>query len=174
MKLFQKAWVAWGLTLLMVVAAIGIGRAKAPANAPDPGLVQGPGGMPSYVRDDASVLSNEEVEVLRSRNLRLYQRHGVAVGVVTCNYGRDDLYEYTVKKFRELGLSGHDMLLVLDIRGDNYRLYTGDDVAWYFSDEDCNSYLDDYLEYYFARGLYGDGALYLTEALEIWYGNHYN
>lgn len=173
---FKKQGVAWGLTVLMIFAAIGIGYAKAPVNgpAPEPGLIQGPGSMPSYVRDDADVLGNEAIRELDQRNLRLYDRHQVVIGVVTCNYDRDDLYQYAVKQFEKMDLGGYDMLVVLDISGDNYWLYTGDDVAWYFSDEDCSDYTYEYMEYEFAHGFYSDAALELTKALELWYDSNFD
>ena len=171
---FQKQGVAWGLTALMVVAAIGIGYAKAPVNnpTPEPGLQQGPGSYPSYVRDDANVLSSQTERDLAERNQRLWERHSVTIGVVTCNYNRDDLYNYAEKQFEKMDLGGYDMIVVLDIKGDNYWLYTGDSVAWDFTDDDCSDYAYSYMEDYFVRGMYDDAVLELTAALEDWYGSY--
>lgn len=174
-NVFKKQGVAWVLTIVMVCVSIGIGYARGPINdpKPEPGLIQGPGAMPSYVRDDANVLGNEAIRELDQRNQRLWERHQVSIGVITCNYNRDDLYQYAAKQFEKMGLGGDDMLVVLDIKGDSYWLYTGDDVAWQFSDEDCSDYAYEYMEYEFAHGFYGDAALELTKALELWYGNYY-
>lgn len=179
-NLFKRQSVAWVLTAMMVVAAIGIGYAKAPIhnpapepNLPAPTIAPGAPAESFHVWDNANVLSAQTERELSQRNTRLWNSYSVSIGVVTCNYGRDDLYEYTVKKFEEMGLGDYDMLVVLDIRGDNYWLYTGDGVAWDFSDEDSSDYLYDYLEGYFARGAYGDGVLRLTEMLEAWYGAYY-
>ena len=48
-SVFKKQGVAWGLTALMIVAAIGIGYAKAPVSnpTPEPGLPQGSATFPS-------------------------------------------------------------------------------------------------------------------------------
>lgn len=178
-SVFKKQGVAWGLTLLMVFAAIGIGYAKSPINNPAPSPdypaeTVPPASAGSYVRDDANVLSEQTVRTLDQRNQRLWEQHRVTIGVVTCNYGRDDLYQYAAKRLEEMGLGGYDMIVVLDIWGDNYWLYTGDDVAWHFSDEDCSDYVYDYMEDYFARGMYDDAVLNLTEALEDWYADYYD
>lgn len=174
----QKQGVAWGLTALMVVAAIGIGYARAPVNgpapAPDyPSETIPPAAASSFVRDDANVLSARTQRELAERNDRLWQRYSVTIGVVTCNYNRDDLYNYAEKQFEKMDLGGYDMIVVLDIKGDNYWLYTGDSVAWDFTDDDCSNYAYSYMEDYFVRGMYDDAVLDLTAALEDWYGSYY-
>ena len=173
---FKKQGVAWGLTLLMVFAAVGIGYAKAPANnhpAPEPDLPGAPNGAASFVWDDAGVLSSETVRTLDQRNERLWKQYGVSIGVVTCNYGRDDLDQYAMKRAEEMGLGGYDMIVALDISGDNYWLIQGNDLRRDFTDADCTDYANEYLEYWFARGNYGDAVLSLTEALEAWYGSYF-
>ena len=173
---FKKQGVAWGLTVLMIFAAIGIGYAKAPANSPrpEPGLVQGPGSMPSYVRDDAGVLSAETVRELDRRNQRLWERYSVSIGVVTTGSAQRDLYQYAMKASEEMGLGGYDMIVVMDIGGDNYWLLQGNDISRDLTNEDCTDYAYEYLEYDFARGMYGDAALELTQALERWYETYFD
>lgn len=173
----KKQGVAWGLTLLMVFAAVGIGYAKAPANnhpAPEPDLPGAPNGAASFVWDDAGVLSSETVRTLDQRNERLWKQYGVSIGVVTCNYGRDDLDQYAMKRAEEMGLGGYDMIVALDISGDNYWLIQGSDISGAFTDQDCSDYAYEYMEYDFARGFYGDGLLSLTEALESWYEDYFD
>ena len=174
---FKKQGVAWGLTALMIVAAIGIGYGKAAnvSNTPEPtpDLQVGPGAFPSYVKDNAGVLSDRTVRELDQRNLRLYGDYGVVIGVVTCNYGRDDLYNYALKQAENMGLGGRDFIVVLDIRGDNYWLVQGADLVRYFTDEDCSDYAWDYMEDAFARGDYDRAVLDLTEMLELWYGTYF-
>ena len=173
---FKKQGVAWGLTVLMIFAAIGIGYAKAPVNnpAPEPELPGAPNGAASFVWDDANVLSNETVRALDQRNERLWRQYGVSIGVVTCNYGRDDLDQFAMKRAEEMGLGGFDMIVALDISGDNYWLIQGNDISRAFTDRDCSDYAYEYMEYDFARGFYGDGLLSLTEALESWYEDYFD
>ena len=57
--------------------------------------------------------------------------------------------------------------------GENYWLLQGNDIRRDFTDQDCSDYAYDYMEDYFARGMYDDAVLALTEALEIWYDDYY-
>ena len=164
---FKKQGVAWGLTALMIVAAIGIGYGKAhasvnPEKAPQP-----------YMRDDAGVLSHDTLTRLTQRNQRLYDKYGVVIGVVTCNYGRDDLYDYALKRAEELDLRDYDMLVVLDIKGQVYGMIQGMALVDDFTDEDCEYYAWAYMERDFARGDYDAAVLSLTEMLELWYGTYF-
>ena len=177
-SVFKKQGVAWALTIVMVFAAIGIGHAKAPARnapAPEPDYPSPPtaASSVSYVWDNARVLSHKAVNELNERNERLWENYNVAVGVVTCDYGGDDLYSYAMRCAEDMGLGGYDMIVVLDISGDNYWLLQGNDIRRDFTDNDCSDYAYDYMESSFARGDYDDALLGLTKALEEWYGNYY-
>lgn len=177
-NIFKLPAVAWMLTGVMVVVAIGIGIEKTegshvpePAPTPGSGLQQGPGSYPSYVRDDANVLSAQTERELALRNERLWERHNITVAVVTCNNQRD-LGDYAYQQAVNMGLGGYDMVVALDIQGENYWLLLGDDVGVDFP-YDCSEYAYDYMEDYFVRGMYDDAVLDLTEALEVWYGGYY-
>ena len=181
----KKQGVAWCLTALMVVAAVGIGYAKAPINDPVPDVPVpqssppiesiAPGEAPQpYVRDDAGVLSDKTERALYERSLRLYGDYGVVIGVVTCNYGRDDLYNYALKQAEEMNLGGYDFIVALDIRGDNYWLVQGADLVDDFTDDDCSDFAYDCMERYFAAGDYDSAVLKLTKALEDWYSDYFN
>lgn len=185
MKAFGRQGVAWFLTSLMIVAAVGIGYGKAHASdisvpVPEPGLVQGPGTAPNaaaagyFERDDAGVLSDDTMAELIARSQVLYEKYGVAIGVVTCNYGRDDLYDYALKQAEDMGLGGYDFIVVLDISGDNYWLVQGADLVDDFTDDDCSDYAYDCMERYFAAGDYDRAVLKLTTALEDWYSNYFS
>ena len=141
---FQKQGVAWVITAVMVIAAIGIGYGKAHAsNAAEPAPDFQPGASPAiesippsfqqgatapnaaaagyFERDDAGVLSDSTMWALIDRNVRLYERYGVVIGVVTCNYGGDDLYTYALKRAEaevELGrIEGELKQKLLELRG---------------------------------------------------------
>ena len=181
-SVFKKQGVAWGLTALMIVAAIGIGYGKAAASntpKPEPGLQQGPGTAPNaaaagyFLQDDAGVLSDDTMASLIARNARLYEQYGVVIGMVTCNYGRDDLYDYALERAEKMGLRDSDFIVVLDIKGDNYWLVQGADLARYFTDEDCGYYAWNYMEGPFAAGDYDSAVLDLSEMLELWYGTRF-
>lgn len=180
---FKKQGVAWGITVLMIFAAIGIGYAKAPANypVPEPDMplqtippaAAPPASADSYVWDNARVLSARTVRELDQRNEKLWWYCSATIGVVTCNYGGDDLYSYAMQCAEDMGLGGYDMIVALDISGDNYWLLQGNDIRRDFTDNDCSNYANDYMEEFFARGDYDGAVLSLTEALEAWYGSYY-
>ena len=177
-NVFKKQGVAWVLTIVMVCVSIGVGYAKAPVSGPAP-APEAPQSTPSgssmsYVWDNARVLSNQEVRVLDQRNDRLWDRYSASIGVVTCNYGGDDLGGYAMQCAEDMGLGGYDMIVVLDIQGDNYWLLQGNDIRRNFTDNDCSNYAYDYMEDWFAIGEYGEALLDLTEALEVWYGDYYD
>ena len=183
---------AWFLTALMVVAAVFIGIGKSPLNNPKPEAAPAPNAAPptalpepgysaapvpgsseSFVWDNARVLSSDTVGQLDQRNERLWNNCSVSIGVVTCNYGGDDLYGYALQCAEDMGLGGYDMIVVLDIQGDNYWLLQGDDIRGAFTDNDSSNYAYDYMEQEFARGHYEAALLSLTKALEEWYESHF-
>ena len=166
-SVFKKQGVAWGLTALMIVAAIGIGYGKAYS-----GSLEHPAGS-MYVQDGANVLSAATENRLADRNSRLASRYGVGIAVVTCNYGRDDLGSYVDKRGEEMNLGRRDFIVVLDVRGDNYWLGRGEDLARAFTDDDCGDYAWEYMEDFFAVGDYDGAVLALTEMLEAWYGTYF-
>lgn len=178
MNILKKQGVAWVITFVMIVAAIGIGRAKGPVSkvpvTPEPGYDQS-GTVEVelfYVFDDANVLSSNTKEKLSERNLEIYTDMDVLIAVVTCNYG-GDLFDYALDYAESIGLGGYDFIVVLDISGENYWLVQGADLVDWFSDDQCGEYARKYMESDFARGNYDSAVLKLTEALEEWYYDNY-
>lgn len=178
MNILKKQGVAWVIAIVMIVAAVGIGRAKAPASnaplTPEPGVSQ-PSAVEEqfYVYDDANVLSASTEKKLTQRNQKIYQDMDVVIAVVTCNYGGADLGSYAIDYAEYIGLGGYDFIVVLDISGENYWLVQGADLVDWFSDQDCSDYAYEYMERDFARGDYDDAVLSLTKALEEWYYDNY-
>ena len=87
--------------------------------------------------------------------------------------GKSDQSTQTDSVTTVLAKGGYDMIVALDISGDNYWLVQGDDIRRDFTDNDCSNYAYDYMEDYFVRGMYDDAVLELTAALEDWYGGYY-
>ena len=176
-NVFKKQGVAWLITIVMVIAAVGIGYANAPFNGPVSEPAAQPSSAPpasgSFVWDDANELSARTIRELDERNDRLWDRYSVSIGVVTCNYGRDDLDEYAMQCAEDMGLGGYDMIVTLDISGENYWLIQGNDIRRDFTDDDCSDYAYECMEFSFAREDYDDAVLELTKALEDWYGDYY-
>ncbi len=179
----QNQGVAWAITALMIVCAIGIGRAKAKtAYTPAPEPTRPPSVAPavpastdSLVHDEAGVLSSSTEKELDRRNEKLLRDMDTAIAVVTCNYGRNDLDSYALDQAEELGLGEYDFIVVLDISGENYWLVQGAGLyneGW-FSDDDCTDYAVKYMKKDFIKGDYDGAVLSLTEALEEWYYDNY-
>lgn len=160
MKILKKQSVAWLITLVMIAAAIGIGFSKRPDTSPSGS---------SYIWDDAGVLSSRTKQTLNKRNDRLLKDCDAIIGVATCNYNGDDLGSYAMQLGDQMGLGGYDMIVVLDISGDNYWLLQGTNLVSYFTDQDCSDYAWTYMETPFSKGDYDNAVLSLTQALENWY-----
>lgn len=177
-NVFKKQGVAWVLTIVMVCVSIGIGYAKTPvkppANQPEPMETRAPAAYPadSLVWDNAGALSDQTERELDQRNERLWNSYQVSIGVVTCDNERD-LGDYALGCAEKMGLGGYDFIVALDIAGENYWLVQGADMTRDFTDDDCSDYAYDYMEDFFARGMYNDAVLDLTEALEAWYETYY-
>lgn len=174
-NVFKKQGVAWLITIVMVIAAVGIGYANAPFNGPVPEPAPQPSSAPpasgSFVWDDANALSARTIRELDERNDRLWERHNITVAVVTCDNQRE-LGEYAYRQAEKMGLGGYDMIVALDIQGDNYWLLLGNDVDRDFP-YDPSEYAYEYMENAFVRRDYDDAVLELTKALEDWYGDYY-
>ena len=174
-NVFKKQGVAWLITIVMVIAAVGIGYANAPYNGPVTEPAPQPSSAPhasgSFVWDDANALSARTIRELDERNDRLWERHNITVAVVTCDNQRE-LGEYAYRQAEKMGLGGYDMIVALDIQGDNYWLLLGNDVGRDFP-YDPSEYAYEYMENAFVRRDYDDAVLELTKALEDWYGDYY-
>lgn len=178
MNILKKQGVAWVITIVMILLAIGIGSAKAEPNhiTPEPSYPAAPvypNQSNFYVYDDANVLSSSEEEDLNKLNEELYSHTGAVVACVTTNYGRSDLYDFALDYAEDIGLSGYDFIVVLDISGENYWLVQGAELVDVFSDDDCGDYAWDYMEDHFARGDYGTALIELAKALYDWYQTSY-
>lgn len=174
-NVFKKQGVAWVLTIVMVCVSIGIGYAKAPmAGTPEPRpeTPNAPAAGQSYVWDDANALSSRTERELDERNERLWNTYRVTIGVVTCDNERD-LGEYAMGCAEKMGLGGYDMIVALDIAGENYWFLLGGDVDRDFP-YDPSEYACDYMERPFAKGDYDNAVLSLTDALERWYGDYFD
>lgn len=170
MNILKKQGVAWVITIVMIVIAIGIGSAKAePGHSTSQPISPDSQEQFYYVFDDAGVLSPDEEQDLGRLNEELDASCGAVVACVTTNYSRDDLYSFALNYADSVGLGAYDFIVVLDISGDNYWLVQGAGLVEDFTDEDCYNYAWDYMETHFARGDYGSALIELTKALSAWY-----
>ena len=108
-----------------------------------------PASADSYVWDDANALSSRTERELDERNERLWNTYSVTIGVVTCDNERD-LGDYAMGCAEKMGLGGYDMIVALDIAGENYWFLLGGDVDRDFP-YDPSEYACDYMERPFAK-----------------------
>ena len=170
MNPLKRTGVAVLLTVVMIVAAVVIGLARRPGhNLP----AAESGASTWYVSDQAGVLSSSAIRQLQENNRTLDSSMGVVIGCITCNYGKNDLYNYAMDQAEKMGLGANDFVVVLDISGENYWLIQGSGLVDLFTDDDCASYAWEYMEQPFAQGDYSQALLSLSDALTQWYESHY-
>ena len=170
MNPFKRTGVAVLLTVVMIVAAVVIGLARRPGhNLP----AAESGASTWYVSDQAGVLSSSAIRQLQENNRTLDSSMGVVIGCITCNYGKNDLYNYAMDQAEKMGLGANDFVVVLDISGENYWLIQGSGLVDLFTDDDCAAYTWEYMEQPFAQGDYSQALLSLSDALTQWYESHY-
>lgn len=180
MNILKKQGVAWAATILMIAAAVGIGKAKSPA-MPSPWE---PGNdiveiIPPdedvtlvdfvSVYDEADVISAAGEQNLQERNADLMSNFNSMIAVVTVNESAENLGQFALDYADSIGLSASDFIVVLDISGDNYWLVQGAGLVDVFTDQDCSDYAWDYMENDFALGYYEDAVLNLVDGLADWY-----
>lgn len=170
MNPLKRTGVAVLLTVVMIVAAVVIGLARRPGH----NLPAAESGVSTwYVSDQAGVLSSSAIRQLQENNRTLDSSMGVVIGCITCNYGKNDLYNYAMDQAEKMGLGANDFVVVLDISGENYWLIQGSGLVDLFTDDDCAAYAWEYMEQPFAQGDYSQALLSLSDALTQWYESHY-
>ena len=163
MKLLKKRGVAMILTAVVILLMSFWGIRKAPTQLP-------PVKNGQWVYDGADVFSAEEEQYLTQGNADLLSSRGAVVAVAAVPHVRGwNLWDFCLSLGTQWGLSGQDMILVLDIGGDNYWLVQGDSLVNDFPDELATQYTRQFLENDFAAKNYGAGAVQLFDALRTWY-----
>ncbi|MGN1002606.1 MAG: TPM domain-containing protein [Oscillospiraceae bacterium] len=163
MKFLKKRGVAVALTVVVILVMSLWGIHKAPAQLP-------PVQTGQWVYDGAGVLSAGEEQYLTQGNANLLSDHGAVVAVATVPNAKGwNLGDFCLDLGDKWGLSGQDMILVLDIGGDNYWLIQGYDLVSSFSDDMAGQYARQFLENDFAAKNYGAAAVKLFDALCAWY-----
>jgi len=163
MKALKKYPVAVVITILVIIGSIALGIWKAPAAMLSPSYG-------TWVLDDANVLSPSTESALQASNNALSAQYGAHIAVATIDSAKGwDLWNYNYELASRWSLATYDMILLLDIGGQNYSLIQSDALVDYISDSQLNAYLNTALEPYFAVGDYDSGVLALVAALQGWY-----
>lgn len=179
MKFLQKTWVAWLLTAVMIVGAIGLGlsRDSGPARPESP---TGSAALDEslstkqfadYIWDEAGVLSSKQEERICLYNANWAKRYDsiIAVAAVKSVDGRLDDYAYDLGG--EIQLASADGILVIDTSARDAYLAVGPDYP--LNDGQVTSYMDHSLYQYVDSGKYGDGVLKLFLDLNEYYVDEY-
>ena len=115
---------AWGITILLVVAAIALGQFKAPVQQSDS----------FFVTDRANLFTAQEEADILNRCQGVAQMTGARMVVVTVQHtGLKGMERYTEKLWDNWKLSSVDMLLVLQ-EDDYYFLYGSE--LWHKMDDE--------------------------------------
>ena len=139
MKFFQKRSVAVVLTLLIILASIGLGQVRRPVQsspAPEPAdpsaldTSLNTSGYTDWLWDEAGVLSDATEETLCLYNANWDARYGMimAVAAVSDTDGMA-IDTYTYQLGNDIGLGSQDLLLVMDVGGQDAFLIPGDSVT---------------------------------------------
>ena len=179
MKLFQKAWFAWLLTAVMIVAAIGIGRVKGGQPEPAPR----PSGSTAldeslsvkefadYILDETGTLSSKQERQISLYNANWAKRYDsiIAVAVKKSVNGSIDDFAYTLGA--EISLAPSDAILVIDVSAQDAYLAASPDYP--LTDSQIATYVNSALGPYVESGKYGDGILNLFLELNQFYVDNY-
>ncbi len=136
MKFLQKTWVAWLLTAVMIVAAIGIGQVRGGRREPEP-LPSGStaldkslstAGYDKWIWDDANILSASTEKQINLYNANWDYRYNSVVAIVTTD-STSDLEEFAWDQGIDLGLGEGDAILAISARDEDWFLAPGDDFS---------------------------------------------
>lgn len=152
MKFLQKTWVAWLLTAVMIVAAVGIGQVKGERREPEP-LPTGSAaldeslstdGYDKWIWDDADLLSASAERQISLYNANWDYRYNSVVALVTTD-STDDLEEFAWNQGSDMGLGEGDAILAISTRDEAWFVAPGDDFSTILTDR-AVSELEDALD----------------------------
>lgn len=131
MKFFQKRGVAITITLILIAAALLIGRPWDKSNT-DNVLAEGGSDFAGYVRDEAEILDEKTERSIAETLKTLNETYNSIVPILTVD-GTDgeDLADYADDVWEEGDFLDSDMLLVVDADSDSWYLYPGDEIWQY-------------------------------------------
>lgn len=120
----------------------------------------------NYVSDNAGILKKVTKDYLNESSNRYKATTGSGIYVVTVkNTGDKTLQDYTYMKFASVAAGPRDVMLVLDIDGDNYHVLQGKEIDSILTNDTISGILDTVLEPQFVKKDYGAGATATANAL---------
>ena len=177
MKLFRKTGVAVLLTVLMIAAAIGIGRwrgAQAEAVPPPSSDLDTSLSASTYlnwISDGADVLSEAQEDQIALYNANWVERYDSLIAVATVSSLSEDIGDYAYNLGVEIELASADGILVVNAENGDCYLAVGPDYP--MTDSQVSSYLDRYLYEDAMAGNFGVGVLNLFDGINGFYLDNY-
>lgn len=163
MKLLKKYPVAWIITIAVIAGSVAYDLWTAPV----PMLTPSYG---TWVLDEANVLSDATESSVQTASTALATQYNAHIAVATVDNVKGwSIDQYTYQLAAAWSLGTYDMILLLDIGGENYYLAPSSALEGYITVNEIHSYLNKYLEPYFAAGDYDQGVVALFNALSGWY-----
>lgn len=147
------------ITVLTVIGCIAYSLFAAPAQliAVEPG---------NWIADEANVLSDATEDSLWAYNQSFDANYSSVIAVATLPSARGwDLYDYAMDLAENWGLGQNDLILLLDIGGEDAYFMEGGN----WSSLDCSGMLDQYMAEDFFSGDYDSAVLSLFSGMDAWY-----
>ena len=147
MSFFKKRGVAIAITIVLIVAALLIGRPWDRSNTENV-LESGGNEFAGYVLDEAGILDEQTEQSIAETLKTLNEKYNSIVPLLTVSdTDGEDIAEYTYGVWEESGFLDSDMLLVIDAGSDSWYLYPGDEIWQYATtgtlETICGNDLDD-------------------------------
>ena len=177
MKIFRKTGVAVLLAVLMIAAAIGIGRwrgARAEAVPPPSSDLDTSLSASTYlnwISDGADVLSDAQENQIALYNANWVERYDSLIAVATVSSLSEDIGDYAYDLGVEIELASADGILVVNAENGDCYLAVGPDYP--MTDSQVSSYLDRYLYEDAMAGNFGVGVLNLFDGINEFYLDNY-
>ena len=182
MNFLKKTWVAIALTVIMVVAAIGVGQLRAPV----PGLPTDTSNSASgaldtslstseydtWISDQAGVLSSSAEEQISLYNANWDYRYNSLIAVLMVDsLDGQDIESYAYDQWTQIGLGQGDALLVAAVDDELYYVATGNDFSTILTSS-VTSRLDGMLSSNFGAQRFEEGVLsFFAEMNQVYIDN---
>ncbi|MCD8144700.1 MAG: TPM domain-containing protein [Oscillospiraceae bacterium] len=163
MKVLKKFPVAVALTVAVILGCIVYGQATKSAELVDVTFN-------TWVEDSAGVLDEETIAQVEAYNTQWDNSYSSVLALATVDSTKGwDISEYTLELANAWGLGSNDLILVLDIGGQECYMDCGDEIYTYMDEDQINDYINDYLYSDLNSGNYNEGVLALYAAWDEWY-----
>ena len=176
MKFFQKRGVAVVLTLVMIVAALGIGFARGGDPETKPQNVGLDTSIDYYefaglIWDEADVLSDDQERDIAIYNANWAKRYDSVIAVVVAVSAPDDLEAYAYELGAQVSLQDPDAILV--ISADRNERFFAMGMEYPMEPDEVEGRMEMLLDPKLRDGKYGEGIRALFASVNEFYVDHF-